>query len=832
MRKEFRIILALSASFLGLTALSGCTKDDVKSLQEQVTDLQTELDNLKAQIAALQSQLKSDIQGVKDDYNAKIATAESKISALETELNTLKEDFENSKKEITDDYNAKIAALGTKHDTDKQALEDDYNTKINSLTSTYEAKVASIEEEISSLNTEISNLKDEMNAKIQQIQSDYNDKIDALTNRVTTIENTDPHNLLTGHGIPGETLGVNGDSYINLDNWDYYTKADGVWTLSGNMRGGQGDKGDSATTYIPCIFNNYDGTKLYEFYYEKGSTIVYDGPTPTKPSETIDGKEYAYTFTGWDKSLENIQEPTIFTAQFEGPETCTFKNYDGTILYTTTVSYGESVTYAGVTPTKPDTTSGDKTFVWTFTGWDKSLDRITEDTIFTAQFYAPNAIKCTFNDYDGTELYVGYCGQGDTITYGGATPSRATNDDGNGTVLSYAYTGWDKTLKNITEDTVFTAQYEETTSYWCTFTDYNGDVLQKTLVEKGKDVTFNGDTPTRNQEVSGSMVTEYAFSGWDNELSNISAPTTFKAQYSVNTFAGHKVTFKNGDVILYSHYFKDGTTATYPNEMPYSYDKTNVTMFLGWDKSLKNISEDLEVSAVFKTITRHQNGEYPQTKVTDATLFANIQAANVKDNQGYYVYDDESYCLYNGNFYKVEPIKWKFLKNEDGKYMAVSETILDYHTYHSTTSKDSDGNNANNYSKSSIRSWLNDTFLNKAFAYDDSLLETTLVDNSAATTGNPNNQYACENTSDKVFLLSRQDLVNGDYGFSSDAARQAKVSDYASALGVKEGYYWTRSPYHFYATYAHYISTTGGITYTAVTGSYPGVRPAVTLNLS
>ncbi len=942
MKKKTKAFLALSASLLGLTALTGCTADDISSLQSQVTALQEELTSLRNELTALKEEMNTNIQAVKDDYGAKIKEVNDKIAACEAKLKELEENLAAAKQELTnkldsdiadlkkytddeinklkeritkdeedlaalkakhdsdlaaaktdyeskisalsddmadqkkaleDDYKAKISELDTKYqtecaslkadiatcnssiesfktqyETDKKALEDDYNAKIDALQKAYEEKVASIDSQITSLNTQITSLKEEMNTTIQNIQSDYNAKIDALTSRISTIENTDPHNLLTGYGVPDSSLGVNGDSYINLSNWDYYTKADGAWTLSGNMRGGQGDKGDkgdkgdAATTYIPCIFQNYDGTKLYEFYYEKGSTIVYDGPTPTKPSETIDGYAVDWTFSGWDKSLENIQKPTIFTAQFESLRECTFKNYDGTVLYTTTVNFGESVEYKGETPTKPDTTSGEQTLVWTFNGWDKSLDSIKEDTVFTAKFYAPNSIKCTFLNYDGTELYVDYCGEGDRIEYKGETPKKAGSDDNAGTVTSYSFTGWDKSLKNITEDTTFTAQFGETTSYWCTFVNYDNTELYKTLVFKGGQATYVGETPEREQAVTGTTVTDYTWSSWDRALSNISAPTTFIAQYSYTTFTGHKVTFMNGEETIYSHYFKEGTTASYPKEMPFDYDKTNVTLFLGWDKSLKNISADIVTNAQFKTITRKQNGEYPQTKVTDQTLIDSIVAAinsgaSTADGQGYIAYDGEKYCLYNGNFYKVEPIKWRFLENGEGTALMVSDVVLDAHRYNEYYDGTKDGYYANNYSNSEIRKWLNEDFFDEAFYYDDSLVATTEVDNSVASTGYFTNQYACGNTNDKVFLLSFADMTNTNYGFDTNKDRMCKATDYAVARNCYinsngYAYYWTRSPYSGYSDHARGVDLGGDLHRDYVDGSDYGVRPALSLSIS
>lgn len=60
--------------------------------------------------------------------------------------------------------------------------------------------------------------------------------------------------VLTGHGAPAADLGSPGDSYIDLDTWDYYVKAGGNWVKAGNIKGSdgqngpQGPKGDQGET--------------------------------------------------------------------------------------------------------------------------------------------------------------------------------------------------------------------------------------------------------------------------------------------------------------------------------------------------------------------------------------------------------------------------------------------------------------------------------------------------------------------------------------------------------------------------------------------------------
>ena len=131
------------------------------------------------------------------------------------------------------------------------------------------------------------------------------------------VDGQDGTSVRTGNGTPTDNLGKDGDFYIDLLTWNYYVKENGSWVLKGNIKGADGGQGSDAVQYIPAIFNNYDGSMLYTFYYEKGSDIVYDGPEPTREGYKEDSKYYGYNFTGWDKPLENIQVPTIFTAQYE-----------------------------------------------------------------------------------------------------------------------------------------------------------------------------------------------------------------------------------------------------------------------------------------------------------------------------------------------------------------------------------------------------------------------------------------------------------------------------------------------------------------------------------
>ena len=219
-------------------------------------------------------------------------------------------------------------------------------------------------------------------------------------------------------------------------------------------------------------------------------------------------------------------------------------------------------------------------------------------------------------------------------------------------------------------------------------------------------------------------------------------------------------------------------------------------------------------------------GSYPQT-IKDANV--NI-ISNEKDENGYYTGSDgekyallkanpwDSYTFSNGEkiienkeyYFKVEPIKWKILEDKNGKVFIFSELILDVHKF---------DDNSNDYAASSIRSWLNSDFYNKAFTdKQKELIEnTTLKDIS--------------NVTDKVFLLSEEEIENTSYGFYSDNDRCKKVTDYAKANHAyeyynykKNGWYWLRTSYASGACGVGYIGRVGWGNVSSVSC---GVAPAL-----
>jgi hypothetical protein len=303
-------------------------------------------------------------------------------------------------------------------------------------------------------------------------------------------------------------------------------------------------------------------------------------------------------------------------------------------------------------------------------------------------------------------------------------------------------------------------------------------------------------------------------------------------------------------------------------EIPLSYTDSSYNTGFSWTSDIRK-----DLSLYFtKDYFYYKAGEsylyyglYPQTAVTDSALVTALSALTATDSQGYYEYQgymyaklsatpDESGYKFSDNttvvtkgtayYFKVEPIKWRILKTESGSYTLMSEQALDNQMfYKDPNNRTISGSTVypNNYMYSDIRAWLNADFLNKAFYLDSSLIQTTNVDNSLASTGYSSNPYACANTNDKVWLLSVVDVKNSSYGFSSDSSRLCVTTDYARAHGCLMStdssyygkcYWWLRSPFHGYSSTARSVIGDGSIYYGYVNYSFRGVRPALTISLS
>ena len=230
--------------------------------------------------------------------------------------------------------------------------------------------------------------------------------------------------------------------------------------------------------------------------------------------------------------------------------------------------------------------------------------------------------------------------------------------------------------------------------------------------------------------------------------------------------------------------------------------------------STVTVNETVSVKMGADTYYKGNDGEY-YAKVMENANQSDSSINMYSDGTQAKKSDAESY-----RYFKVEPIKWKVITDSySGKCLLLAEDILTanvpYYKYNSLSNRRTVGSDtgifSNNYKYSQIRAYLNgldyyydesststvkkNDYTGKGFlqtAFTDSaqsLIATTTVDNSAASTTDSGNnldkatETACADTEDKIFLLSIKEATS--YGFLAydkwDNARIRKATDYAKA---------------------------------------------------
>ncbi len=224
--------------------------------------------------------------------------------------------------------------------------------------------------------------------------------------------------------------------------------------------------------------------------------------------------------------------------------------------------------------------------------------------------------------------------------------------------------------------------------------------------------------------------------------------------------------------------------------------------------------------------------------------------------------DDNGFYTETNYWFEFEPVTWKILDYESG--LVVSEISIDAQPFNSTIYYNSDEtdltfahfiestykNYACNYEFSTIRAWLNNEFYNTAFSADEKTkIETSTISNNGYYTLTSEPGYEAldsSETTDKIFLLAYDEVLNSELGFNSssvnrDAARKACGSDYAKCQGLyvytgsgKEGNgnsYWilrSAGVDSYRNCNVHYSGGVGNIFNVAST--YGGIRPACIYN--
>ena len=337
-----------------------------------------------------------------------------------------------------------------------------------------------------------------------------------------------------------------------------------------------------------CKPKEYTVTLKFEDGAVFETITVKNGESTTLNTPSKDG----HTFNGWYMGTELIdgsqgfKENTELVAKFT-INTYTYKFIvEGNVIKETSATYGSSIVLPEV-PTKDATVEN----TYTFKGWDNSATTLLKDEVFNAVFESTtNQYTYKFVDDNGEILKEEKADYGTVIVAPSDPTKEATAE------YTYTFNGWDKEVGTLTENVTFTATYTETKNqYTYKFVDDNGDVLKEEKADYGTVIVAPSD-PTKEATAEYT----FTFKGWDKDFTTLTQNVTITAEYSKvkNQYTYKFINFD--DTLLKEETVDYGTMPVAPEDPIKEATAEFEYEFVGWDKDLSKVVEDVVYKAVFE----------------------------------------------------------------------------------------------------------------------------------------------------------------------------------------------------------------------------------------
>ena len=417
-----------------------------------------------------------------------------------------------------------------------------------------------------------------------------------------------------------------------------------------------------------CVDADYSGKyKYYEYVNNKwqeavvtvtwknGSTTLatYNktlyGTHPTyldaNPKQNATSTEY-YTWIGWakgstegeffakDAELPFATENTTYYAIFETHKysyAVVFKNYDGSVLQTSSWEAGQVPYYLSETdPVKPSTAAK----VYTFTGWSPAFTAVTgAGQVYTAQFDAGTDRTYTVQwvNYNGTVL------KEEQVVYGATPSAPATPTRPNDTYYTYTFDAWSPAVSAVSGNQTYTATYnyeKKVTKYAITFKNGSTTVYTQNL-QDGETPVFGGTTPTKPADAQYT----YTFDGWSATEGGAVLASLPAVSGAAKTYYAHFATTTNAYTIRWKSidgkqlYETDenvpyGAAPTYNGSKPTKARQgATVFTFDGWSSSMGGNKIALPAVSSDATYYAHFSDDPVYTVTFDANGHGTAPAA-------------------------------------------------------------------------------------------------------------------------------------------------------------------------------------------------------------
>lgn len=418
----------------------------------------------------------------------------------------------------------------------------------------------------------------------------------------------------------------------------------------------------NTTPRYKVTFANYDGTSLQQTYVTAGEPPIYEGLTPGRVRD-LDGY---YLFIGWRNSnneyfAANATLPVVtgketFTAQYDYVNELyliTLNNVDGAgaswygkFGVGSTPYYNRDNNDVAVEPVKASTAQ----YEYTFSGWDPALVPVDGEATYTAQFEKhTRKYNITFANLDDN-------GASQTIEVEyGTTPVCPVDPEKATATHTYAFTGWaEGSIVSVTGEATYTAQFSSTgtpRSFPITFDPDNGvDEPYTYDVPYGENPAY----PYADPEKAGDAMNNYVFSGWSPEVTAVTGPVEYTAQYTP-TVRTYTITFKDnlGNTIKSTPVAYGVMPACDPAK-PIDYENKKYYTYSDWSPALAIVTEDATYTV---TYTEHnlvamvapKDGDFEPYDSWDAA----ISAANASEKSVMKLYSNvtaTNYTQITGTF--------------------------------------------------------------------------------------------------------------------------------------------------------------------------------------
>ena len=512
-----------------------------------------------------------------------------------------------------------------------------------------------------------------------------------------------------------------------------------------------------------------NGTVLEVDKVKEGEMPEYNGETPTKDptNDTI------YVFEGWDPEVVLATQDASYVAKFTEEVRkyeIKWENYDGTLLKTDYFEYGAVLYYDGPTPTRPD--GAHQSYV--FDKWNFNGDTVvTKDATYVAQY---REVFYTYtvtwmNDGEVIELdeNVEY---GSMPSYDGDTPTKETTAE-----KIYYFDGWDKQIKVVEEDIVYTAKYREVDNVWEHYPATESGVMTKgskeywSLASDPTQIVFEKPALCTVEEKEAPSAEVIA--SWDEDDARLIKPL-YDGQYvTLGSYPANKVTDETLLASLTSELEITAPTAAGNGWKAY-------THWFGWDSS--------KSKAVAKKDALYQDimfeGAQYRAVYFNSELPKNCSQSYSESNQYQQTNGYNKGTLY---FFDYQPIKWQIVEETENYYTLVSLKVLDgvCFTHDGAAGYAGDYNDLRLFTEGSFYSW--------AFNESEKQLFTNVTFKNNKESGNVNDS---KDLTKPITIPCKTDLETTFYKTAD--VRKKVTTDYAKMNGVQvnaagQAYWWTRS---------------------------------------